>query len=295
MAPGDARPAHPVLGIDHVLLMATDLRGSAAAYARLGFTLSPRGLHSTSMGTANHTLVFERDYVELLGIVSPTEANAPRRETLARDGEGLHAIACRTDDAEAAGKALAAYAIAAGPARRFSRPVVQPDGSEAVAAFRTLDIAPQDVPVGHMFVCEHQTPEAVWTAPLMHHANGAKALAAVIVSARNGSASELGAAFSRLFADGSVESADGGVRVATGEASAAILVLSDEALAARYGALDLSALPRGGYAAIRIAVGDLEDTRQCLSRAGVGAVTTPGGLAVGPGEACGAIVEFVTG
>ena len=90
--------AHPVLGIDHVFLLVNDLDASAARFRRLGFTLSPRGLHSAEKGTANYTLIFEHDYCELLGVVTETPDNRLQREILAEDGEGLRAIACRIDD-----------------------------------------------------------------------------------------------------------------------------------------------------------------------------------------------------
>jgi hypothetical protein len=46
-----------------------EARGAvAAAYRRLGFTLSPRATHSAAMGTANHTIMLENDYFELLSV-----------------------------------------------------------------------------------------------------------------------------------------------------------------------------------------------------------------------------------
>ena len=52
---------HPIAGVDHVFVLVHDLDESAERYARLGFTLSPRALHSAAKGSANHTVVFEND------------------------------------------------------------------------------------------------------------------------------------------------------------------------------------------------------------------------------------------
>ena len=59
--------SHPVSGVDHAFLLTDALDEAAAAWRAMGFTLSPRGLHSAAKGTANHTVMFEADYFELLG------------------------------------------------------------------------------------------------------------------------------------------------------------------------------------------------------------------------------------
>src|SRR5947209_5881545 len=54
-----------ISGIDHLVIGVNDLDRAKAAYRRLGFKLSPRAVHSAAMGTANHTIMLERDYFEL--------------------------------------------------------------------------------------------------------------------------------------------------------------------------------------------------------------------------------------
>lgn len=105
---------HPVLGVDHSYLLVHDLDESAALYRQLGFTLSPRGLHSPQKGTANYTIIFEQDYLELLGVVRETDLSIGQRDSLARDGEGVRAIANRTQSADAAKPALAERGIKTG-------------------------------------------------------------------------------------------------------------------------------------------------------------------------------------
>jgi hypothetical protein len=73
-----------VIGIDHAVVMVKDLDAAAANWQRLGFTLSPRGTHSPALGSGNYTIMFGHDYIELLGILNPTEHNAPRRLRQAR-------------------------------------------------------------------------------------------------------------------------------------------------------------------------------------------------------------------
>ena len=282
---------HPITGIDHVYLLVDDLARSRDQFARLGFTISPRGLHSAQKGTANHTIMFPHDYFELLGVVSETPDNSDRREKLARDGQGLHAVACRTSDAEAAKPALAELGIATGEVGSFSRPVPLPGGGEADAAFRTLQFAPAEVPVGICFMCQHLTRESVWIPELLDHANGADGLAGIVAGTDDPKAAA--DRYARLFANGRASEADGGMRTDTGAKSAPLLFLSREALASRYPEFDLGATPTGAFAALQIHVPDEGRARAAVERGGLSPVTTASGFAVGPADASGAIVEFV--
>ena len=96
---------HPIIGIDHVFILVRDLDTAARQYEKLGFTVSPRGLHSEHKGTANHTIMLEKDYFELLGVVREVPGNEAHRASLA-EGEGLAAIACRVADTRAAVRIL---------------------------------------------------------------------------------------------------------------------------------------------------------------------------------------------
>ncbi|MBB5222908.1 catechol 2,3-dioxygenase-like lactoylglutathione lyase family enzyme [Amaricoccus macauensis] len=281
---------HPVKGIDHVFLLVADLDASAAAYRRLGFTLSPRGTHSPEMGSANYTMIFGRDYVELLGMIADTPRNLRHRERIARDGEGLRAIACRIDDANAARSALAAIGIEAGPVGEFSRPLPLPDGSAGVAAFATTEFAPDEIPTGSVFMCQHKTRDMVWRPELQVHPNGATGIAGVVAAADD--PERMAAGFARLFAAGEVSAVEGGFSVATGPASAAILCLSRTAAAARYDGAAVGATPATGFAALQIAVADPDRARAALA-AGVTVHDGAGSFWVAPGDASGTIVEFV--
>ena len=59
---------HQLIGIDHLIVGVRDLEAARAQYARLGFNSTPRGRH-VGWGTANYCIMFEHDYLELLGIV----------------------------------------------------------------------------------------------------------------------------------------------------------------------------------------------------------------------------------
>src|SRR5260221_10537976 len=109
-----------ISGIDHLLIAVSDLDRAAAAYRRLGFTLSPRALHSAAMGTANHTIMLERDYFELLAVLAPTERNLRWREALAA-GDGIAGMAVATASAAASRAAWLEAGLSPSEIVSFSR------------------------------------------------------------------------------------------------------------------------------------------------------------------------------
>jgi len=159
-------------GIDHAVLAVRDLDAAAANFRELGFTLTPRGHHS--IGSQNHCIMLGSTYIELLAPMGVHPWLEHYREFL-RSGDGLAAIALRTDDADTAYQALRENGVAAAPPMDLSRPV---DGG--VARFRLVRI--EGVP--NVFVCQHQTPELVWRSEWQRHANGASQLTGVALAAR---------------------------------------------------------------------------------------------------------------
>ena len=58
----------PVPTIDHVVINARDeLDAAADLYARLGFTITPRGHHT--LGSSNNLAIFGTDYLALVGVL----------------------------------------------------------------------------------------------------------------------------------------------------------------------------------------------------------------------------------
>ncbi|MEX2519416.1 MAG: VOC family protein [Paracoccaceae bacterium] len=283
--------SHPVKGVDHAFIMVDDLDDAAERYRALGFTLSPRGLHSAAKGSANYTIMFPEDYFELLGILAPTPGNAPRRAMLEKCGQGLHAVACRIDDAAKGAASLGELGIATYGLGDFQRPVPLPGGGEGIAAFSTVSFAPEEVPTGIVFMCQHKTRETVWLPELMTHANTAIGLDAVI--ARSSAPEADGARMARLFAAGNVKAEGGVAEVTTGPNSAPILMMDEAALAAAYPGVDLAKTPTGAFTALRLRVSDLSAAIKVLAKAGIPHSRTSRGVAAAPEACSGAIIEFV--
>ncbi len=77
-------PLKHIFGVDHVVITVRDLDAPRLNGKKLGFTVSPRGTHSPLLGTGNYTIMFQEDYLELLGVLTETEQNAPTRDFLSR-------------------------------------------------------------------------------------------------------------------------------------------------------------------------------------------------------------------
>jgi catechol 2,3-dioxygenase-like lactoylglutathione lyase family enzyme len=274
-------------GVDHVAVLVRDLDLSRDTWASLGFTLSPRGVHSAHRGTGNHTIMLELDYPELQGVLTPTEFNAPSRALLERR-EGIERTGLRALDAEAAAADLRRRGIAVVGPHDFSRPVDLPDGGAGEARFRTIQWPLDRVPAGmRIFAVQHITPEVVWLSTLQQHANTARSLLCVEVLANE--PANAAAELSELIGASSVVEPDGSYRVKTAPDRAAIVYLDRATARQRYPEEWLSAFKEEGGLAITLEVGDIK----AAARATGGVSDTGDYITVPPDRASGVIVKFV--
>ena len=278
-----------VIGIDHAVVMVKDLDQAAENYKRLGFTVSPRGTHSAHMGSGNYTIMFDPDYMELLGVLTPTEHNAPARAFLERSGEGIERIAfTAVDSADGAEEICARGYVPIGPTD-FERPVTMPNGTVSAARFRTFQWPTAEAPGGvRIFACQHKTRETVWIPELMKHANGAKRLKQVLIVTPD--PAQDAAHLSRMIdRDGKAE-ADGGVTVPSGGDRADFVFLTRDQLGKRYPGVSLAGLPERGGAGLVIAA-DLAAAEKALGTTGV---RSANGVVVPPASGNGTLLAFVT-
>ena len=166
--------------IDHLVILVADLERGRAALEALGFQLTARGEHA-HFGTANHLVVLDHSYLELLSVVEPRAENSLFRERAARS-PGFWALAMASADVAREAARLRRLGLPASDPIDFGRPVVV-EGEALEARFRVLmwDPAPH---AGVMtFYCEHRTPQLIWRPSWQHHPNGAQALSAVTIAA----------------------------------------------------------------------------------------------------------------
>ena len=277
-----------VVGIDHAVVMVRELDRAAENWKRLGFTVSPRGTHSTHMGSGNYTIMLDPDYMELLGVLTSTEHNAPARAYLAKHGDGVERVALTAVDSAAGAEEIRARGYTPIGPTDFERPVTMPDGTLSAAKFRTFQWPTAEAPGGvRIFACQHKTRETVWIAELMKHANGAKRLRQVLIATQN--AAKDAAHLSRMIDREARNEPDGAVAVPSGADRADFVFLTRDQLAKRYPGVALAGLPERGGAGLVIAA-DLTQAEKALGSSGI---RSGGAICVLPAAANGALLVFV--
>jgi len=273
-----------VKGIDHVVIAVHDLDAARDSFRRMGFVVTPRGYHS--LGSQNHCVMFGGDYVELLAVPTPHPATRHFTDFLAT-GEGLAAIALKTDDAKGAYTELLWAGFAPSDPVDFSRPVTLPDGARD-ARFRITHVAPGRTPGARVFMCEHFTREVVWRPEYCTHSNGATGLAAIALLAADVTAAAR--PYEQLF-DTRVQAIAEGQLVATGDTP--IAVVTGESLAKRLAGVRLSAHPAPTLAALFIRVASRAVAAAALDAGGMAPVRLPdGSVAVGADRGHGVALVF---
>jgi hypothetical protein len=233
--------------------------------------------------------MFGDDYVELLGIVTPTEHNVPSRAFLAERGGGIERIAFTTTDAAAGARELRDAGIEAIGPIDFGRPVQLPDGGEGEARFSIFEWPREEAPAGvRIFACQHHTRDTVWIPELQRHANTAAGLQRVIITSPQ---PETDARHMRRLIDSTQHSEpDGSIMVPSGSTRAEIMFVSRDALAQHYPGVSLDGVPERGGAGLIIAVNDLAAAAQAVGSAGV---KIGDQLIVPPNAADGVLLVFV--
>jgi Glyoxalase-like domain len=162
--------------LDHIVINALfDMDRAAALMSQLGFTVTSRGYHS--LGSINHLIMFERHYLELIGLASG--ADRPRKDLL-ESPRGLNGLVFRANDIDGCLNMLRRSGLTMLEPQSFSRPVTV-DGVERLARFRTVRTAPDLFEAGRVYYCQHYTPELVWHGSWMSHANGCTGLSELVV------------------------------------------------------------------------------------------------------------------
>jgi catechol 2,3-dioxygenase-like lactoylglutathione lyase family enzyme len=275
-----------VKGLDHVVVMVDGIDAAQRAYERLGFKVQPRGFHK-KLGTANHLMIFDRDYFEILGIVEDTPFNAERREWL-KGGGGLANVALATDSADLAFEVLKAAGLNPEAPLAFDR-AVEVSGKTEHAAFRTVRIPKTNMPVVGFFVCEHVTPQFVYRAEWARHPNGARGIAGVTVIAVR--PSRCIAELEKYFGPGSTRRDGEGFLVDTGTQPIRYLTPSD--YQARYPGIT-PVRPGDHPALLSVRVESLAACEALLRKNGVQVLKPDAArLLVPPSEAAHLTLEFV--
>lgn len=272
-------------GIDHVMIVVPQIEAAGQLYARLGFDVQPRGVHS-HMGTANHLMILDGDYIELLGVLTPDPLNEAYKK-IADEGGALANIALKTDGADLAHAAWTAAGLAPEPIIEFSRGV-EIAGRMEKAEFRIVRLPHDKRPGVGLFVCDQRTPQFVYRREWMNHPNGAQHLTGVTVVADD--PARHAAAAATVFGADAIVRDDEGFTVRLGRAP--ISYVPRGQFAARFGGQS-PARPGDHAAVLGIKVRDIAVAAAVLRQGGIAPVQTADSRLLVPApQAAGVMLEF---
>lgn len=286
-----AASTRPIAGIDHALVGVADLEVARDAYTRLGFTVTPRGRH-IGWGTGNYTVMFENDYVELMGVVDPTQ-HIHNLDEFLKTGDGLLNVVLATKDADATSRWLREHSANAENAQSLQRLLELEDGEELLD-FRYVYIPPELTPGLQTFASQHLTPDKVRRPAWLSHPNGARSITEVTVVME--SLAGVGEAYAELFGADAVsgEERKGSITVDTGNDE--LWFVTPKAFPERhYDKTFDESLPLPRLAALTLSVADPQVTALYLSGQQVAFERDSSeAVIVSSEEACGVLLIFAS-
>lgn len=249
--------------IDHVAInVHYHVDQAETALRKLGFQVTERGYHS--LGSINHLMVFDSDYLELVGLPAETKNHKPLRPEIANTCSGINGLVFKTSSTDEIYARLQELGMAGHPPKTFSRPVELVNGT-IDASFRTVKVRSDVFPGHRVYFCEHYTPEVVWRSEWQSHRNGAESIAElVIVSEDHDRIANKFVSILSTNVDGS------GNRLEMKLDGASLSFLSPSAYEVRYGSLAISMEERSFiFGALIIRTKDISAIRRYAKESGL--------------------------
>jgi hypothetical protein len=280
--------------LDHLIICVHDLAQAALDWQRLGFNLTPTGVHP--FGTSNRLAIFGNNFLELLALTDPAAVPpaAPDRFSFAahnRDflgaGEGMSMLALHSDDAHADAARFKAEHISSYAPFDFGRNAVLPGGGTARVEFSLAFVTATAMPGIAFFTCQQRhPPDLFWKPDYQRHSNGALRVIEVVMSAPEPAAHR---DFLERVTESKAELAPG--RLTLGASGDRITVLGPSEMARRLPGVTGDTSPR--FCAARLAVTDLDATARVLQNTAVDFELEGAVLLVPPAATHGLALEFV--
>jgi hypothetical protein len=279
--------AEAITGIDHTLVGVRDLDAARSTWETLGFTLTPRGRH-IGWGTGNYCIMLESGYVELLGVVDPSQF-LNNLDGFLQKREGLMALAFGTDNPAQCAEDLKESGVAFEGPKGLKRKLELPEG-EVLPEFELLYLDREATPGLNAFITHHLTPELIRRPEWLRHANRAKRLRSVTVVVEDPVRTVIG--YLPLFGPDRVQVSDAMTVVETG--GGRVRFVTAKGLRMLYDALlPLPEHETPWIAAMKIEVADKGRCRDFLRERNLPVEKTGKGCLVPPEVANGCIIEFV--
>lgn len=293
--PGDIDVIH------HPGLIVRDIEATVSRYEKLGFLFTPLSLHRITVdrdkepvyfGAGNRTAVFERNFLEIVGIVDPqrwSQIPIAQRGPFNVDErlkvyEGLHILHLGADDIEVVRARFERESIACSSVAMVQRPVETPDGERTMRAL-SMQYAKGQNPEGLTQIAQHLTPEVALHPHYMRHPNGARLLTEVIICDTN--PQEMAAKYGRYA--GRTPERHGALHLVSLPHSR-IVAVDPEGLQSMVPGYEPPVLPF--LAGITLATQSMAAAREVLRANRINTIDSGGRFIVGPWDACGCAVVF---
>jgi hypothetical protein len=280
--------ANHIRGLDHAVIAVRDLARAAETFGRLGFALTPKGVHA-EWGTANHCIMFGQDYIALQAAEGEgTEAEKLRNFTAER--EGMIGIAVGSDNGAAAIESLRRAGLDVPDPASLSRKLSTPRGTATLMFSEAL--LPVDATPGvRSRLVQHITAERERFPEWTQHPNGAFGIATVTAIVEDPAG--LTTAWDRVFGPHSAVLTDETVTVHTGRGL--VFLTNPDDLTQLHPEAELDELPAApALVALALQVADTGRTAELLARNGVAfSRDAEGTIRIPPSEAHGVYIEMV--
>ena len=165
-----------ILELDHIAINVKENMDDAyELFSELGFVITPRGYHS--LGSINHSMVFNNNYLELIGNQKGKPINRPE---LKNAELGINGLVFKTNNVHKTYNHLVDINFDQDAPRSFNRPVII-DNIENKAMFETVSVKSNIFKAGRFYFCNHLTPNLVWIPKYMAHPNTSLGIEEIIM------------------------------------------------------------------------------------------------------------------
>ena len=161
---------------DHSVIVVKSLDSAEREFRKFGFNTAPRMDHSSMLGTSNVLIMFQSNFLELLGFRYPTETSRPWREFA--DGlAGIYFNALFTVDEEGDVREFTQKGVAAQLTGDdfITRDFTLPDGSKDLVRYRAWTTRYEHESMA-LFASHQYRPDLIWIPEWQIHPNQAHRL-----------------------------------------------------------------------------------------------------------------------
>lgn len=174
--------------INHVGIAAPEMSAIASRYEAMGFTLTPYSAHKGAwkpgqpvvpLGSGNRCIMFPNNYLEILAGESAANPG-PRMQGFLQHHQGAHIICFGSEDLPSVARRIEANHIETSGIIPLQRDVDTPEGMQT-ARFERIQFSTNESPEGYIQAAKHLTPDFIYQARYIEHANGCTELARVVL------------------------------------------------------------------------------------------------------------------